>query len=195
MGIEQGYKSIYPITVTSDEYNQNVNLARSVLNKANTATLVQVIKVNAADKQVSVKPMVTMVDGYGQPIPHNIVHGISYIQLQWGSSAIIATPEVNDIGLCVFCQQDISNVKKTKAESLPASFRRFDYSDGIYIGGLLNSAPTQYIEFLSGGGINIVTDGEVNITSSSLKHNGVNIGDTHIHELVDYRGSYTDVPQ
>ena len=194
MSIEQGYKSIYPVTVTSDEYNQNVNLARSVLNKANTSTSVRVVKVNATNKQVSVKPLVTMVDGYGQPIQHNIVHGIPYIQLQWGSSAIIATPAVNDIGLCVFCQQDISNVKKTKSESIPASFRRFDYSDGIYIGGILNAAPNQYIEFLPGGGINIVSSGDINITSSILKHNGVNIGDTHTHSGVQTGSGNTGAP-
>jgi hypothetical protein len=194
MSIEQGYKSIYPVTVTSDEYNQNVNLARSVLNKANTATLVQVVKVNSTDKQVSVKPLVTMVDGYGQPVQHNIVHGIPYIQLQWGSSAIIATPAVNDIGLCIFCQQDISNVKKNKTESLPASFRRFDYADGIYIGGVLNASPDQYIEFLPSGGINIVSSGDVNIISGKLNHNGVDVGDTSTHSGVQPGTGNTGFP-
>ena len=58
-------------------------------------------------------------------------------------------------------------------------------SDGLYLGGVLNGAPTNYIEF-SGGGVNIV--------SGTLKHNGVNIGATHVHGGVEPGGGNTSTP-
>lgn len=193
MSIEEGYKPIFPVTVTSDPYNEQSSLFQSMLNRVNTCALVKVVKVNATQKQINVQPLITMVDGYNNAIPHGIVYNIPYLQYQFGNSAIIATPSVNDIGVCVFAQNDISNVKATQKESLPASFRQFSYSDGIYISGVLNPAATQYIEFLESG-INIVTDGDLNITSSSLKHNGVNIGDTHTHSGVQAGSGNTGAP-
>lgn len=193
MSIEEGYKPIFPVTVTSDAYNEQASLFQSMINRVNTCALVKVVKVNTTAKQIDCQPLVTMVNGYNDAIPHGIVYGLPYLQYQFGNAAIIAPPAVGDIGVCVFAQNDISNVKATQKESIPASFRQFSYSDGIYISGVLNPAATQYIQFLESG-INIVTDGEVNITSSALKHNGKNVGDDHTHSGVQTGSGNTGAP-
>ena len=83
-------------------------------------TLVQVVAVtNDGGVEpvgfVDVHPMVAQVDGKGQPTPHGVIYGLPYIRVQGGSNAVILDPQVGDIGLAVFCAQDISKVKATKA--------------------------------------------------------------------------------
>ena len=52
--------------------------------------------------------------------------------------------------MCAFASRDISTVKNTKAVSNPGSQRTYDWSDGLYLGGFINGAPTQYLQFLGG---------------------------------------------
>ena len=84
-------------------------------------------------------------------------------KLQGGLSGIIVNPQVGDIGLAIFADRDISTVIDTKAQASPPSKRVMSMSDGIYIGGVLNAAMTQYIMF--GGGI-------IDILSPSTRVNG-----------------------
>ena len=67
-------------------------------------------------------------------------------------------------------------------------------SDGLYLGGVLNGAPSQYIQFRAGGGITIHSTRAVNITSTALTHNGVNIGAKHVHGGVETGGGSTSIP-
>lgn len=64
---------------------------------------------------------------------------------------MIVDPVIGDIGIAVFADRDISTVKRTKAQGNPGSRRRFDAADGMYLGGLLNSAPTNYLQLSSDG--------------------------------------------
>lgn len=115
---------------------------------------------------VGVQPMVHEVDGAGNPTPHGIINNIPAFRLQGGTSAIIIDPVVGDIGILACASSDISAVKNNKAPSNPGSFRTFDPADGMFIGGFLNAAPTQYIQ-ITEDGINIVFPGGINITISS----------------------------
>lgn len=47
---------------------------------------------------------------------------------------------------------------------------------------------------ISGGNVTISTAGDLNIESAKLMHNGVNIGDDHVHGGVVPGGADTDVP-
>lgn len=47
---------------------------------------------------------------------------------------------------------------------------------------------------VSGGNISIKTSGEINLESSKLTHNGLDIGSTHTHGGIQPGGSNTDVP-
>lgn len=137
-----------------------------------TTTLVQVVAcTNNGDVSpvglVDVVPMVHQVDGQGSPVPHTIIFNIPYLRIQGGTNAIIMDPEKDDIGICLFADKDISKVKSTKAPSLPGSYRRFSYSDGLYIGGVLNRNPLQYIQF-SKDGITIKSPNVINILAPSI---------------------------
>lgn len=157
---------------TSD-FNALEFIARQVLNGANTATIVKVLAVNG--NAVNVQPLVNQVDGLGNSTPHGVVNGLRFIQLQAGSSGILLTPVVGDIGLAVFADHDTSSVIASKAPANPGSMRRFDFADGIYVTGIggLNPTPTQFIQLLPGaGGINITSPAAVSINAPTINLNG-----------------------
>lgn len=131
-------------------------IARGILNRICTTTLVRVVKVTNAGGLspaglIDVQPLVNQVDSQGKPEPHAVIFNIPYLRMQGGANAIIMDPEVGDVGYVGFGSHDLSAVIATKKQANPASFRRFDMADAVYIGGMLNGTPTQYIQFNSLG--------------------------------------------
>lgn len=145
----------------STEFDALQFISRQVLNKVATATLVQVKAVQPGGTGpvglVDVQPMVAQLDGYGNAVPHGTIFNVPYLRLQGGASAIIIDPVVGDIGLAWFASHDISSVKQTKKPGLPGSRRRFDWADALYMGGLLNGAPQQFIQIDPELGITITS--------------------------------------
>lgn len=131
-------------------YAQLVFVFQQLLRGVATATIV---KVKACTNEggivpsgtVDVVPMVNQVDGLGQPVPHDVIYGLPYTRIQGGKNAVIIDPSVGDLGIAVFASRDISSVKAAKAQANPGSARVMDYADGMYIGGLLNAAPENYV--------------------------------------------------
>lgn len=122
-------------------------LVERILSRVSTATLVKVTKVTnngelAAVGQLDAQPLVNMQDGIGTNYKHGIIHNLIYFRLQNKKSAIIMDPEVNNIGVAVIADRDISVVKKNKAQAQPGSFRRFDMADGMFFPCFLGDAPT-----------------------------------------------------
>jgi phage baseplate assembly protein gpV len=138
---------------SQDDLSQAEFIAKQAMNGMATATLALVKAVGAST--VDVQPMVHQIDGAGKAIPHGVVHGLPVFTFRAGASAIIVKPRVGDIGLVVFCSSDISAAKKNKAPSQPGSRRRFDWADGLYIGGFLGPAPTQTITIDDDVGITV----------------------------------------
>lgn len=130
-------------------------LVRQIVDGKAYATLVLVKAVDATARTVDVQPMVSQIDGAGNGIAHGIINGMPVFELRAGGSAIRALPRVGDIGLSVFCHNDISSVKSTKAPALPGSMRRNDWADGLFIGGFLGDAPSQFIDIDDDAGITI----------------------------------------
>lgn len=132
-----------------DGYQSLLFLINSVVNNINTAELVRVIAVDEEKKQIDVIPIVAKPDSEGQRIEPAPIYGIKYIEWQYGTNAIIATPVVNDVGLLVVCTKDISSIDS----GLVGSYRRYNLADGIYFGGLcgFNATPTQFIKFDENG--------------------------------------------
>lgn len=190
--------------VTFGEVNNTVFLIQQVLSKIQTATLVQVAAVTNAGGLdpvgfVDVVPMVAQIDAFGKPTPHATIYKVPYVRLQGGTNAIIIDPLVGDIGLCVFASRDISKIKNSKARGVPGSNRSFNYADGIYIGGVLNGVPDNFIQF-SPTGVNVTSTSKVTITApevdivGTLKNNGVNVGSTHHHGGVTTGSGVTSGP-
>lgn len=138
----------------ASDYNSLVFLFNQMIKKKHTMTIVQVKTVE--DDRVDVRPLVSMLDAKGIPHPYGLLYSLPVMRLQGGNSAVICDPQVNDIGLAIFADRDISNVIETKAESSPNSYRVMSMSDGVYLSGLLNADPTQYIKF-NGGFIDILS--------------------------------------
>src|SRR5206468_1638629 len=86
---------------------------------------------------------------------------LPYFALRAGASAVLVTPKAGDIGLVVFCHNDTSSVRKNKKPSPPGSRRRFDWADGIYLGGLLGPTPTTLVSLDDDTGVTVtVPDGK-----------------------------------
>lgn len=111
---------------------------------------------------VDVVPMVTQTDANGMAVPHTTIFNLPYCRVQGGTNAVIIDPQVGDIGVAVFASRDISKVKYTGKENPPGSDRRYSFSDGMYLFGIITTAPTQYIQF-SAGGITIHSNASVRV--------------------------------
>lgn len=100
---------------------------------------------------VDLQPLVNRIDGAGIQIPRGIVYKCPYFRLQGGANAVILDPQVGDIGIAIFADRDISSVVANKGQANPGSRRQFSTADAMYIGGILNGTPTQWVQFGAGG--------------------------------------------
>ncbi len=143
-------------TAAASEFTSIAFIVQALLNGTATSTLVTVKGVTnsgavAPVGYVDIQPMVNQVDGAGVAVPHGTIYKCPYQRMQGGANAIILDPQVGDIGVAVFADRDISSATANKAPSNPGSSRRFDMADGLYLGGFLNAAPTQYVQFSTAG--------------------------------------------
>lgn len=126
-----------------------------MIGKAYTITLVKIVDVKpggiGAVGFVSATDLLQQVDGNNNGIPNVPMENLPYFRLQGGANAVIIDPKPGDIGLAAFARRDITVTKQSKQEGPPPSLRSHDVSDGIYIGGILNEAPSQWIRFLDSG--------------------------------------------
>lgn len=138
------------------QYNNMFFVIQQAIAKLNTSTLVRIEKcTNSGGLSpvgfVDVTPLVNQTDSQGKQVPHITIYNVPYFRIQGGANAIIIDPEPGDIGMCCFASRDISKVKSTKKQGNPGSFRQYSMADGLYIGGMLNGAPTQYVQFSTTG--------------------------------------------
>lgn len=157
------------------QHNATVQVIRRILSEVHTATVVQVVAcTNAGGVSpvgfVDVLPLVAQMDGSGSPVPHGVLHQLPYMRLQGGANAVIIDPQVGDIGIALFASRDISSVKASGAASHPASKRKFDMADGMYLGGVLNGTPSQYVQF-SGAGVAITSPTAITLTAPNVTIN------------------------
>ena len=147
---------------------------------------------------VDVLPLISNVSGSDEAIQPVTLYHLPYFRLQGGKAAIICDPEINDIGLAVFAQVDTSTVKTGTTEPQhPGSKRRHSMSDGWYIGGFLNQAPSVYVELTQNNTVVINASGGVTINGTvtvngDVVANGISLtGHTHPGDS----GGTTGAPQ
>lgn len=159
------------VSDTTGSVNPLLFAIRQQLAKMSGATLVQIKSVTANGLEpvgfVDVLPLVQQITGSGKVSQMPILHNLPYFRLQGGKSAVIVDPAVGDIGLAIFADRDISNVKKVRASAPPGSYRIHSFSDGLYVGGFLNAAPEEYI-WLTGDGVKVQTKGEFTVSASKV---------------------------
>jgi hypothetical protein len=149
---------------------------RQKLAKARTATIVRVLDVtNAGGLEpvgyVDIQPMVQQVDGAGQVTAMPPIYNAPYLRLQGGADAVILDPKIGDIGIAVIGDRDLSAVTASKADGPPGSARRNSLSDAMYLGGILNGVPEQYVRF-SAGGVEIVSPTKITLRAPDIELDG-----------------------
>ncbi|HEV2540188.1 MAG TPA: Gp138 family membrane-puncturing spike protein [Frateuria sp.] len=149
---------------------------RRMLGRVRTATLVKVLAVSNAGGvepvgTMDVQPLVNQTDGEGNVTPLPVLYGLPYMRIQGGTNAVILDPQIGDIGVAVFADRDLSAVIATKAQGVPGSLRRHSLSDGLYLGGMLNGTPQQYVQFTTSG-ITVLSPQTVTIQAPNVKVQG-----------------------
>lgn len=134
--------------------------------------IVQKVKTQTGNQPplLDVLPLVTGFAADGSQVENSTVFNVPAWRLQRGASAVIMDPVEGDIGLLLCCDRDITKVKKEKKEALPASRRTHSRADGIYLGGVLNADPVQYVKFANDG-IDIVSPLLVNVNGNVVSIN------------------------
>lgn len=133
-----------------------------------------------------VLPLVQQIDGSNNVYPMGKIINVPYLRVQGGSNAIVIDPQVGDVGLCGFCERDISIVKRTGELSPPDTRRKYDINSAVYMFTMMSGTPTQYIHFKPSG-IDIKTTGDLNINGLIIKADGTLVTkdgvivDTHSH--------------
>ena len=163
-------------TPTSAQTSDAENLSyvfKKLLSGAFFIELVEVtaIRGTAPNLVVDVMPLVTRTDPSGATIQNSEIFNIPVFRLQRGASAIIMNPVPGDIGMIAICDRDNSIARANRKQSVPGSKRMHSKSDALYLGGFLNQAPTQYVEFADNK-INIVAPNGVNITTPDMYVSG-----------------------
>ncbi|MBH3206953.1 Gp138 family membrane-puncturing spike protein [Serratia marcescens] len=159
--------------VNGSDLNGDINaqdfVMRQFLGRHAFITLGWVI--NAYKKHVDIRPMVMDVAGDGSPIAHEVIYNVPVWRLQGGKSAVIMPPEVGDIGLIAICDRDISAVKATHQPAMPGSRRTHNLSDALYLGGVLNGDPVQFVEFANQQ-INVTSPWKITLNAPDIEANG-----------------------
>ena len=147
-------------------------IVRQIMAELETMTPVQVVAVHPGQGTppkagtVDVQLLVSLLDGAGNAVQQGIVSGVPYFRLQGGQWAIVCDPAVKDFGYIVSASRDISNVVKSPGIANPASYRKYSFSDSIYMGGCFNAVPVAWVWCKSDGTLNI-QDAKGNTLSSS----------------------------
>jgi hypothetical protein len=171
-----------PSDVASD-YATTRFIIESLLSKVSTCTLVRVVACTnegglSPVGTVDVQPLVNQIAGNGSAWPHGQLYKLPYCRAQGGTNAVILDPQPGDLGLVVFASRDISAVKSAagKAQAAdaatrglnPGSKRQFDMSDGLYIGGLLNGTPVQFVRFYEGG-LELISPDKIRLQAPTIE--------------------------
>ncbi|MXV58357.1 MULTISPECIES: baseplate assembly protein [unclassified Saccharibacter] len=149
-------------------------LIESHISQLGTPVLVRVETVQSSGVsltgKVDVLPLTQQQDRLRRPYTQHIIRNVPYLRIQGGTSALIIDPKPGDIGFIVIAGRDQTNVVAARSVAPPASFRQFSISDCVYVGGFLNEAPNQYVQFTDEG-VRIVSPGKVEIEAASISAN------------------------
>ena len=172
---KRGIKDIYSGT---DPYNALNFVIQNAVDSVAVAIPVKVVAVNAggsgsATGYVDVLPLVTYVSGAGEAIQPVTLYHLPYSRIQGGIAAVVIDPVVGDIGLAVFAHSDTSTVTQGTSEpQQPGSKRHHSQSDGFYIGGFLNQAPSCFLELKQDNTAILTAPATVTVNSPDITLNG-----------------------
>lgn len=171
---------------------QDKFIIQQLISNVHTMIPVEVVSVSvptdtlAPIGRCSVRPLVQQVDGNNNVYGRGQIINVPYLRVQGGKNAVVLDPVVGDVGLCGFCERDISMVKRTGAEAAPNTRRQYSLNDAVYMFTMMSGTPEQFVHFKDSG-IDIKSTGDININGLVIKPNGQLVlangvvVDTHIH--------------
>jgi hypothetical protein len=148
-----------------------------------TATLVRVVSCTNSGGvspwgMVDVQPVIAQLAGDNTAVQHQRLFRLPYCRIQGGKNAVIIDPEVGDLGVAIFASRDISSLKKQDAIDqvssgdlrgvTPSSDRQFSMADGLYLGGVLNGTPEQFVRF-STAGIEMLSPTKIRLVAPTVE--------------------------
>ena len=167
----QELKSSQGAFAGASTYNQIRYIVEQCIREMiNTSELVRVDSCSssgsdAATGTVSATPLITQIDADENAVEPVSIPRMPHVRIQGGCAALIIDPVANDIGVASFCKRDSSTVSTGETNpQRPGSYRQFDLADGVYLGSVLNTAPTVYIELQQDNSIIIHATGGITIT-------------------------------
>lgn len=169
----------------SSEYNKFQFAMRRYMANIRTIQLAQVISCTnngglSPVGTVKIQLLLNQTDAAGNVTALPIIFNVPYVRIQGGSNAVIIDPAPGDIGMVGFGDRDLSAIIASKAQSAPGSNRRFSLSDALWIGGMLNGTPTQYVQF-SSSGINVTSPTKIVLTAPQIELAGATTIDNTLH--------------
>ena len=166
-----------PLTYNSPilcEYDKVISQFNSLITNVNTAMPCKVVAIEKQEQRgvnivgfVDIQLMIEQTNGQKKGNETAIICNVPYVRIQGGTNAVIIDPEINDLGVAIFASRDITNFKEARRQTPPATWRKFSISDAIYIGGIRNQKPVQYIHFRNDG-IEIYSPKRVHITTPTV---------------------------
>jgi hypothetical protein len=148
-----------------------------------TATLVRVISCTNTGGlspwgTVDVQPVIAQLAGDNTAVQHQRLFRLPYVRIQGGVNAVIIDPQEGDLGVAIFASRDITALKKQEAVDQvasgairgvpPSSDRQYSMADGLYLGGVLNGTPEQFVQFNSSG-ITIESPTKITLRAPSIE--------------------------
>lgn len=153
--------------------NSIMFMIETMISRINTAVPVRVTGVHSggpgsAAGTLTAKPLIGQRNAHGDILEPVEIPRLYYFRLQGGSGAVVCDPVPGDIGFAVFAKDDISNITN-EGKTVPiGSFRKFSQADGLYIGGLINKAPTTLVHIdQEAGTVNIIAPQAVTVTAGA----------------------------
>lgn len=160
--------------IASEALRQEL-LILSIIKDVRTAIPVQVTAVHPGEGSppqigtVDVQPLVQTVDGNGKLWNLGVTYGAQFLRVQAGATALVIDPAVNDVGLAVVCDRDVSAVIAALGLAGPGSARHHDLSDLIYLFTLKSAtAITRYIWAKTNGDITVLTPGTLTLQAGQI---------------------------
>lgn len=178
-----------PTSAAPSDMNMHEFSVQQALGRISTMKLVKIVAVTLPNNgksgdvgqagTVDVQLLTNQLDGAGKSTKHGVVHGLPYVRAQGGANAVINDPAVGDIGYIAVADRDTSSTIAKRGQANPGSRRRFSPSDGVYMGGILNDKPKQYVTFNSKGIVTADQNGNV----VTMDDNGTTVKDKNNNKI------------
>jgi hypothetical protein len=185
---------------------------REVLNKFLQQTddmlPARVLSFNRATNRATVQPLIAVLTTDDQVVPRAQIASVPVLQIGAGGFVLNFPLNPGDLGWIKANDRDISLYLQTLKSSAPNTLRKHSFQDAIFIpdpmrgytiagedaGNVVLQNLDGSVKISLGSDKITLTAPDVAIVSTTLTHNGTNIGETHIHSGVDPGGGTSGPP-